>query len=164
MARKEKLEVVAKQKASTRKKILKFVAIMAAMNASIKLISMYKGKKAKKIDLPEGEYCYILKMDGKQFKFENQEVKKITLNTKMSGIDLDLSNIKNINGLRIICKGLMSGICIRVPKDIAVKVELKAKLSGLANSIPVYLDENLPIIYISGKVYFSGVDIRLVQN
>lgn len=156
--------VVSKKKTSTGKTMLKAVAIMAAVNGGIKLYSMYSSKKSNQVDLVKGEYNYSLMMNGKQIKFENEAVRKITLSTRMSGIDLNLSNINDLDGLKIECRGWMSGICIRVPKDVAVKVELKTRLGEVSKTVPDYLDESLPTIHISGKVYLSGINIRLIEE
>jgi hypothetical protein len=164
MAKIEKLNVVPVKKTSAGKKVVKAIVVIAAVNGAIKLISMYSSKKENSKNLPEGEYCYKLMMNGKQLSFNDQVVKKITLSAKMSGIDLDLSNIEDLDGLQIYCKGWMSGICIRVPENITVKTDLKIRAGGISNSVPSYIDENLPTIYISGKVYLSGVDIRLVEE
>ncbi len=156
--------VVAVKKRSTGKKIAKAIVTIAAVNGALKLVSMYLSKKTNSMTLPEGEYQYVLTMGGKQLSFENKVVKKITLSAKMSGIDLDLRNIEDIDGLIIHCKEWMSGICIRIPEKIAVKTDLKVRASGVSNSVPVYLEEGLPTIYITGKIYLSGLDIRLVEN
>lgn len=163
MAKNEKLSVVPVKKTSAGKKVAKAIFVIAAVNGAFKLISMYSSKKTSSKNLPEGEYRYDLMMDGKQLSFKDQIVKKITLSAKMSGIDLNMNNIEDIDGLRINCKGWMSGICIRVPENIAVKTDIKIRAGGLSNLVPSYVEENLPTIYISGKVYLSGVNIRLAE-
>lgn len=152
---------------STKKKcykkyILKAVFVIAAINGSIKLISQYINKK--KAKLPKGHYRYRLTMDGQRISFDDKEVKHIRINAQMSGVDLSLDQIKDLNGLRIEFKAWMSGVCIRVPKNVQVKLAVKELFSGVSNQIPVYLDETLPTIYITGKISLSGLDLRLIEN
>jgi hypothetical protein len=96
--------------------------------------------------------------------FKDKVVKKITIKAKMSGIDLDLSNIEDIDGLSINFKGWMSGLCIRVPENIAVKADVTTIMGGIYSSVPTYLEENLPTIFITGRASLSGVDIRLIEE
>lgn len=156
-------ELLRNRKTSTGKKMIKAVAIIAAVNGGIKLFSMYSSRRSNQVDLPKGEFFFHFVMDGKQIYLDEDKVEKITLCSKMSGIDLDLGKVKELDGLRIECKSFMSGICIRVPKDISVKIEAKQRFSTILQSVPKYLDDSLPTVYITGNVYLSGINIRLID-
>lgn len=162
MAKKSEMTNLVPKKKSKGKTVVKVIVAIAAVQGIMKLISMYQEKKSeKKTEVPETKE-YSLWMNGKQVRFEeDEEIRSIHVKAVMSGLDLDLSHLKLTDDIFISGKAVMSGVCIRVPENVQVKVNSKSVAGAIANTVPQYVDESLPIIFIEIDGVMSGIAVKL---
>lgn len=152
---------------STVKKVIKVIAIMAAINGVIQLIAKTKQKKDAANEEKNGNSnikVYDVFMNGKSIKIENEEFEGIVVKSVMGGVDIDLRNAIIKKNVYITVKNIMSGVSIRVPQGVNVKLESRDFLSGSDNLVPEYEGEDVPIIFVETKSYLSGLSIRPASN
>lgn len=160
--KKELMKFVPARKKSAGKKVVKAVLAIAAINGVLYVLSKQKNQAEKKNE-SKNENSEIkvhdVFMNAKQIKVED-EFQGIVLKSVMSGVEIDLRNAIIKKDVYITCKNIMSGISIRVPAGVNVKLENKDILSGTDNAVPEYEGEEVPTIYIEAKSILSGLAIR----
>ncbi len=161
MSKKNEIVPVIPKKKSKGKTVVKVIVAIAAIQGILKVVSMYQNKKNEKQSDIEGTKKYNVWMNGKQERLEEEELRSIEIQAVMSGIDLDLSKLKIKEDMFISGKAIMSGVCIRVPEDINVKLNCKTVLGACANSVPKYFDETLPTIFVEVDGIMSGIAVKL---
>ncbi|MBE5959796.1 MAG: hypothetical protein E7256_00175 [Lachnospiraceae bacterium] len=152
---------------STVKKVFKVIAIMAAVNGVIQLIAKAKQKKDAVNEEKNGNSnikVYDVFMNGKSIKIENEEFEGIVVKSIMGGVDIDLRNAIIKKNVYITVKNIISGVSIRVPQGVNVKLESRDFLSGSDNLVPEYEGEDVPVIFVETKSYLSGLSIRPASN
>ncbi len=159
--KKKKIQEVLVTKDSKIKKVLILVAVVAGIKLAWKGIARITSKKKQ---VKEDELVFRLRMTGKkECPTKEKAIRCITIDSCMSGMDLDLQEVDLSKGLKIQINAVMSGVCIRVPENIQVTSDLKLHLSEYSNTIPEYLDESLPRILITGKAFMSGIAIKFID-
>ncbi len=161
MSKKKEIVPVIQKKKSKGKTVVKVIVAAAAIHGVFKMIAKYQHKKNEKQSVEEGTKKYNVWMNGKQVHLEDEEIRSIDIQAVMAGIDLDLSKLKIQEDMFISGKAIMSGVCIRVPEDINIKMNCKAVLGACENSVPKYLDETLPTIYVEVDGIMSGIAVKL---
>lgn len=164
MSKKNEIVPVIPKKKSKGKTVVKVIVAIAAIQGILKVVSMYKNKKNEKQSAIEGTKKYTVWMNGKQERLQEEELRSIEIQAVMSGIDLDLSKLKIKEDMFISGKAIMSGVCIRVPEDINVKLNCKTVLGACANSVPKYADETLPTIFVEVDGIMSGIAVKLAKT
>lgn len=157
----KKKEIVIPNKKSKGKTVVKVIVAIAAIQGIIKIVSLYKNKKNDKQPATEGTKKYTVWMNGKQVRLDEEEVRSIEIQAVMSGIDIDLTKTKIQEDMFISGKAIMSGVCIRVPEDINVRMNCKTVLGACANSVPKYFDETLPTIFVEVDGVMSGIAVKI---
>lgn len=164
MSKKKEIVPVIPKKKSKGKTVVKVIVAIAAIQGILKVVSMYQNKKNEKQSETQGTKKYTVWMNGKQERLEDEEIRTIEIQAVMSGIDLDLSKLKIQEDMFISGKAIMSGVCIRVPEDINVKMNGKTVLGACANSVPKYFDETLPTIFVEIDGVMSGIAVKLAKS
>lgn len=158
------MEFVSVKKKNKGRTLLKIIVVVAAVKGAMKVISMYKEKQSKAQEDQndvEGVKTYFGFMNGQQIRLDEEEVETIHLKATMSGIDLDLRHAIIPKELFITGKLMLSGLSIRVPENVKVKTNCSIKLGACNNTVPSYLEEELPTIYIELDAFMSGIDVRV---
>lgn len=163
----EVVDVTKAGKKCSAKKIIKVLAIMAAINGVIQLVVKAKQKKDAENEEKNGNSSikvYDVFMNGKSIKIEDEEFEGIIVKSVMGGVDIDLRNAIIKKNVYITIKNVMSGVSIRVPQGVNVKLESRDFLSGSDNLVPEYEGEDVPVIFVETKSYLSGLSIRPAAN
>ena len=163
----EVADVTKAEKKCTAKKVIKVIAIIAAINGAVQLIAKAKQKKDAVNEEKNGNSnikVYDVFMNGKSIKIEDEEFEGIVVKSVMGGVDIDLRNAIIKKNVYITIKNVMSGVSIRVPEGVNVKLESRDVLSGSDNLVPEYEGEDVPVIFVETKSYLSGLSIRPATN
>ncbi|WP_312368972.1 LiaF domain-containing protein [Lachnoclostridium sp.] len=161
MSKKKEIVPVLPKKKSKGKTVVKVIVAVAAIQGILKMVAFYKNKKNEKQPENEGTKKYAVWMNGKQVRLDEEELRSIEIQAVMSGIDIDLTKAKIHEDMFISGKAIMSGVCIRVPEDINVKMNCKTILGACANSVPKYFDETLPTIFVEVDGVMSGIAVKI---
>lgn len=158
----EVVKIVPKKRKSTGKKVIKVVVAIAAMNGALKLYSMYKENKENEQDNNKDNSVkkYNVYMNGRQIKLDGEAIQGVFIKTIMGGVDLDLRKAIITEDVFITCKGVMSGISIRVPEHVNVSVDVKGFMNGISNTVPKHFEDEVNTIYIDGDCAMSGISVR----
>jgi hypothetical protein len=161
MSKKKEIVTVVPKKKSKGKTVVKVIVAIAAIQGILKMVEFYKNKKDKKQPEATGTKKYTLWMGGKQVRLDEEELRSIEIKAVMSGIDIDLTKTMIHQDMFITGKAVMSGVCIRVPENINVKMNCKTILGACANSVPKYFDETLPTIFVEVDGIMSGIAVKI---
>ncbi|ABX41663.1 LiaF domain-containing protein [Lachnoclostridium phytofermentans] len=161
MFKKKEIVPVTPYKKSKGKTVVKVIVAIAAIQGIFKIVSFYKNKKNENQSTDAETKKYTVWMNGKQVRLDEEEVRSIDIQAVMSGIDIDLTKAKIHEDMFISGKAIMSGVCIRVPEDINVKMNCKTILGACANSVPKYFDETLPTVFVEVDGIMSGIAVKI---
>lgn len=98
---------------------------------------------------------------GKQeFAFAGQKVEGIDVQSSFGGLTLDLNGAEIADNAFIDLNAGFSGVCIIVPESLAVRISVSSGFGGVSDNRRVKVDSGTPLLIITGKVGFGGVEIR----
>ena len=104
-------------------------------------------------------------MNGTSFSLENEEIEDISIYACMGGVDLDLRKADLEDVTRINIHNLMSGVVIKVPPMVNIRMENSFTImGGFANMVPKYNDDTLKTIVIRSSALMGGVCIKMIPE
>lgn len=113
-----------------------------------------KIKELNKVDSEE----YYATFSGQKLDFADQNFKGAKLNAIFGGIDLDLRKAEIRQDIIIEVCSVFGGVDIKVPNNIAVKVQSNSIFGGVSNKTKS--KEAKPTIYVKAMCLFGGCDIN----
>ena len=156
------------EKNSTMKKVFKALTVISAMYGAILALAQAIQKLSHKFEqqnIGQKKKTYVNFMNGRSFSLENEEVEEISIQTCMGCIDLDLSkaDLEDITHINI--HSLMSGIVIKVPPMVNVRMEDSFMLmGGIANMVPKYNEDDLKTIIVHSSALMGGICIKMMPD
>lgn len=88
-------------------------------------------------------------------KFEGAEVE-----SSFGGLSLDLNGADIADGAFIDLNVGFSGVTIIVPEGLAVRIAVTSGFGGVSDNRRTKVDTGNPVLLITGKVGFGGVEVR----
>ncbi len=140
-----------------------FIAIQAVIAIILKILNI-KGRKREKANDEREIKEYYAYMDGKQIYCEDTLFKGMIVRTIMGGVSINLANAIIKDDAFITIDTIMGGVSIKVPEGVNVKLDGKFTASGCSNTVPEYLDEDVPTLYIAAKALMSGIAVKVVET
>lgn len=144
-------------------KLIKVLVFFAAVFAAVNYIISCISKKWKKREEGNGsrEICeYYACTSGREIIPDDAPFKGLLVKTLCSGVVIDLRNCTFEGDSFITLNAKLSGVDIKVPEGVNVKLDGLSKLSGFANKTDEITDENVPTLYIAANALCSGVAVR----
>lgn len=148
-----------------REKITKTVTTIAAAYGVVQMIAtlmMREGKRLERNNKGKKDKRYLSFMNGSSQKLKDEQVKSIDVTSIMGGMELDLTGAELAPETKIHARCLMSGLVIKVPPMVEVRDDARSIMSGVANMVPQYHKEGLPVIRVNVECVMSGVSIKVV--
>lgn len=156
------------EKNGTFKKLLKVTTIISAIYGSVLALAQMVQKFSHKLDkqnVGQKKKTYVNFMNGTSFSLENEEIEDISIYACMGGVDLDLRKADLEDVTRINIHNLMSGVVIKVPPMVNVRMENSFTImGGFANMVPKYNDDTLKTIVIRSSALMGGVCIKMIPE
>ena len=109
------------------------------------------GKEIRRIESSFGKQS--LSFNGE--KFEGADVQ-----TSFGGLILNLKGAEIANGAFIDLNVGFSGVTIIVPEGLAVQTTVSSGFGGITDNRRTKVSTGEPVLYITGKVGFGGVEIK----
>ena len=156
------------EKNSTMKKVFKALTVISAMYGAILALAQAIQKLSHKFEqqnIGQKKKTYVNFMNGRSFSLENEEIEEISIQACMGGVDLDLSkaDLEDITHINI--HSLMSGIVIKVPPMVNVRMEDSFMLmGGIANMVPKYNEDDLKTIIVHSSALMGGICIKMMPD
>ena len=156
------------EKNSTMKKVFKALTVISAMYGAILALAQAIQKLSHKFEqqnIGQKKKTYVNFMNGRSFSLENEEIEEIPIQACMGGVDLDLSkaDLEDITHINI--HSLMSGIVIKVPPMVNVRMEDSFMLmGGIANMVPKYNEDDLKTIIVHSSALMGGICIKMMPD
>ena len=156
------------EKNSTMKKVFKALTVISAMYGAILALAQAIQKLSHKFEqqnIGQKKKTYVNFMNGRSFSLENEEIEEISIQACMGGVDLDLSkaDLEDITHINI--HSLMSGIVIKVPPMVNVRMEDSFMLmGGMANMVPKYNEDDLKTIVVHSFALMGGICIKMIPD
>ena len=139
--------------------VLKIVCIVGAVYAAMVAIGKFVAKRCKELEernAGQKNKKYLAVMNGHVVKI-SEPVEEISVRAYLGGVTLDLTEAELEEETQINITGVMSGVVIKVPPMVRVKLEGTNILSGFANMVPNYETENLPAVTVYAESVMSGI-------
>lgn len=147
--------------------LLKIILVLGMIHGALLALGKYMAKRAR--ELEEGnegqkKKNYMAFMSGKDIRIGREEVEKISIQSCMGGVNLDLTGAEIRRDMKIDIQATMSGVAIKVPPMVRVELDGTNVVSGFANMVPVYEAEELPTIRIYAECVMSGISVEMVPD
>lgn len=154
-------------KGSTFGTVVKTVVVIGAIHAGLVALGRYMSNKAKELEQDnEGRKSkkYMSFMNGKDIRISREEVEEISIRSMMGGVNLDLTEAYIAEDMEIKIQSVMSGVSIKVPPMVRVRLEGTNIMGGFANMVPNYEKEELPTIRIEADSVMGGIAVEMVPE
>ena len=125
-------------------------------------LMMWRGRRLERENQIKTHKKYLSFMNGCARKLKGETVESVEVTAMMGGMELDLTGAKLAEQTYIRVNSLMSGVIIKVPPLVEVREDARSIMSGIANMVPRYNREGLPVIYLDTKALMSGISIKVV--
>ena len=147
--------------------LCKLALVIGGIYAAMLAVGRFVAKKAQELEcknegMPEKNYLAV--MNGQMIKIGREPLEKITLRSYLGGVTFDLTEAEFTEETEIIITGLMSGVVVKVPPMVRVKLEGTNILSGFANMVPEYETEGLPLVHVHAECLMSGIAVQMVPE
>ena len=148
-------------------KLCKLAVIIGGIYTAMLAVGRFVAKKTQELEcknegMPEKNYLAV--MNGQMIKIGREPLEKITLRSYLGGVTIDLTEAECKEETEVFITGLMSGVVIKVPPMVRVKLEGTNILSGFANMVPEYETEGLPMIRVYAESMMSGIAVQMVPE
>lgn len=147
------------------RKVLRVLAVGAAALGTLRLLCsamVRRGKRLERKSKGSPDKQYFAFTNGSSLKFRDEEVRSIALTSIMGGFDLDLTGAKLADVTRIQVRCLIGGVQIKVSPMVEVRDDSHCVMGGVANMVPRYNQEGIPVIELDVECLMSGVSIKVV--
>lgn len=145
--------------------LLRFITFLAAaygMLQAIASLMMWEGKRLEKENKDNPKKNYLNFMNGCSRRLKGEAVERIDMTSVMGGVELDLTGAKLSAVTELHVRALMSGVAIKVSPMVEVQDDTRSIMSGVANMVPHYNREDIPVIRLDAECIMSGISIRVV--
>ena len=146
-------------------KLLRALFVLVLLYDMIQMLAalmMWKGRRLEQGNQGKRHKRYLSFMNGYSRKLKDEAVEKIDLTAVMGGMELDLTGARLADRTRIRVKGVISGILIKVPPMVEVREDARSVMSGIANMVPRYQKEGLPVILLQADCLMTGIRVKVV--
>lgn len=154
-------------KSSTLGTVVKTVVVLGAIHAGLVALGRYMSNKTKELEKDnEGQQSkkYMAFMNGKDIRISKEEVKEISIRCVMGGVNLDLTEAYIAEDMEIKIQAVMSGVAIKVPPMVRVKLDGTNIMGGFANMVPAYEKEDIPTITIDAESIMGGITVEMIPE
>lgn len=148
-------------------KAVKVCVGIAAVWAAFMAVGRCMSRKAKELEqknIGQKIKNYLICMNGKNIKIGNEPLEEINIKTYMGGAELDLTEACITSDVDIKIHSLMSGVNIKVPPMVRVRLDGTNIMGGFANLVPNYEAEELPTIFVYADNVMGGIAVQMVPN
>lgn len=144
-------------------KMLKVIGVFLVIQLIIQSIFLYLKRKGRMREVCNDEREvkeYYIYMNGRKIIEEEKKFIGMTVTATCSGVDIDLTKANILEDSFITIRSMMSGIHIRVPEGINVKLDGVFRFSSSANEVPKQLNEDAPTLYVAARTTMSGISVK----
>jgi len=145
-------------------RVLGVLTVLAAIYGLVQMLAagmMWKGKQWEKENEKSGHKRFLSFMNGASRR-PIGKVDSVTLFSVMGGTELDLTGAELGEYTRVSVRSAMAGVVIKVPPMVEVVDDSKSIMSGVANMVPHYSREGLPVVHVDSECLMSGISIKMV--
>ena len=143
-------------------RVLVVLVLLYDMIQALAALMMWKGRRLEQSNQGKRHKRYLSFMDGYSRRLKDEAVEEVDLTAVMGGIELDLTGAKLAERTQIRVKSVMSGVIIKVPPMVEVREDARSVMSGIANMVPQYHKEGLPVIFLQADCLMSGVNVKVI--
>lgn len=147
------------------RKAFRVLTVIAVVYGAIQLVAsliMQYGKQLEMGNRDRSAKRYLSFMNGYSRKLKGEKVDSIKVTSIMGGVELDLTGAELAAHTQLDVCCVMSGVIIKVPPMVEVTDSAKSIMSGVANMVPRYHKEGLPVIHLTAKCVMAGVSIKVI--
>ena len=122
-------------------KLLRVLFVLVLLYDMIQMLAalmMWKGRRLEQGNQGKRHKRYLSFMNGYSRKLKDEAVEKIDLTA------------------------VMGGILIKVPPMVEVREDARSVMSGIANMVPRYQKEGLPVIFLQADCLMTGIHVKVV--
>lgn len=141
-----------------------FIMVIRGIILTAKEISKKLTKKMDEENEGKQRKCFPCVFSGKQISFRGEEVPDMEIDCALGGVDIDLTGATLKDTTDITIRTALGGVNIKVPPMVRVKLFSKNLASGVANMVPEYESEDLPVVNINAQALMSGISVKVVDE
>ena len=142
--------------------LLTLVAAAYGVIQAIAALMMWEGKRLERESSGKPKKKFLNFMNGSNRKIKGELVEKIELISVIGGTELDLTGCILAPFTEIRVSAVMSGVVIKVPPMVEVQEDVRSVMGGVANLVPDYDREGLPVIRLDVESIMSGVTVKVI--
>lgn len=142
--------------------LLTLVAAAYGLIQAIAALMMWEGKRLERESSGKPKKKFLNFMNGSTRKIKGEMVEKIELISVIGGTELDLTGCILAPVTEISVSAVMSGVVIKVPPMVEVQEDVRSVMGGVANLVPDYDREGLPVIRLDVESIMSGVTVKVI--
>lgn len=142
--------------------LLTLVAAAYGLIQAIAALMMWEGKRLERESSGKPKKKFLNFMNGSTRKIKGEMVEKIELISVIGGTELDLTGCILAPVTEISVSAVMSGVVIKVPPMVEVQEDVRSIMGGVANLVPDYDREGLPVIRLDVESIMSGVTVKVI--
>ncbi len=140
--------------------VMFFVAVYGVVTA-IARVMLRLANRLEEGNEGNDEKRYLNFMNGRNIRFDGEEISSVEVNAVAGGVELDLTEAELMEDAEVCVRALMSGVVVKVPPMVRVEVDDTDVLSGFMNLVPKYEMEDLPVLRIKVQSMLSGVKVEM---